>query len=343
MINTNNDKHIRAPLEPGSKDGAATHRAPLRAPQELVPFTGKEKDVETGCHAQFPSTRSTGACTVGARYYDSDISGLFLSIDPMVDKYPSISPLIATHKSALRAPLELVPYCAWNPMKLVDPDGRTIWIENSDGTKIKYEANMKAQGDEFSQQTIETLNEMYTTKAGKKLLNSLSDSKKNFYISNESSSLPETHSTTKYKDGARSKMGGSSSMLDLSHESFHQYQFLCGQGGATYLNEVEAYLFSERLTFDYNTEHGKWFSTVSSLMSRHPNTKRGETFETVTSFLRYSSVFSGTLFEFVVKNFKDQSGANATGVYNTSYYKERTGKERHLLFRFYEPFLSSKY
>ena len=108
----NNDKNIRAPLEPGSKDGAATHRAPLRAPQELVPFTGKERDQETG-FSYF-----------GARYYDNELSGLFLSVDPMVDKYPSISPLIATHKSALRAPLELVPYCAWNPMKLVDPDGR---------------------------------------------------------------------------------------------------------------------------------------------------------------------------------------------------------------------------
>ena len=56
----------------------------------------------------------------------------------MADKYPSISPLIATHKSALRfrdtqslpeCPQdillqELVPYCAWNPVKLVDPDGR---------------------------------------------------------------------------------------------------------------------------------------------------------------------------------------------------------------------------
>ena len=111
MINPNNEKHIRAPQEPGSKDGAATHRAPLRAPQELVPFTGKERDTETGCHAQFPSTRSTGACTVGARYYDSDLSGLFLSVDPMADKYPSISPYA---------------YCAWNPVRLIDPDGRII-------------------------------------------------------------------------------------------------------------------------------------------------------------------------------------------------------------------------
>ena len=34
--------------EVGTKDGAATHRSPLQAPLELVPFTGKERDEETG-------------------------------------------------------------------------------------------------------------------------------------------------------------------------------------------------------------------------------------------------------------------------------------------------------
>ncbi len=65
----------------------------------LLAFTGKEKDSETG-YRYF-----------GARYYDSDLSGLFLSVDPMSDKYPSISPYA---------------YCAWNPVKLVDPDGKAV-------------------------------------------------------------------------------------------------------------------------------------------------------------------------------------------------------------------------
>jgi len=68
-------------------------------------FTGKEKDSETGFYY------------FGARYYDPSISGLFLSIDPMADKYPSISPYA---------------YCAWNPVKLVDPDGRDLYIPNED-------------------------------------------------------------------------------------------------------------------------------------------------------------------------------------------------------------------
>lgn len=37
---------------------------------------------------------------------------MWLSVDPMADKYPSISPYV---------------YCAWNPVKLVDPDGRDVF------------------------------------------------------------------------------------------------------------------------------------------------------------------------------------------------------------------------
>ncbi|MBO7201444.1 MAG: RHS repeat-associated core domain-containing protein, partial [Bacteroidales bacterium] len=62
-------------------------------------FTGKERDSETG-FSYF-----------GARYYDSDILTGWLSVDPMADKYPALSPYA---------------YCAWNPVKLVDPDGREV-------------------------------------------------------------------------------------------------------------------------------------------------------------------------------------------------------------------------
>ena len=59
--------------------------------------TGKERNSETG-FSYF-----------GARYYDSDILTGWLSVDPMADKYPSLSPYA---------------YCGWNPIKLVDPDGK---------------------------------------------------------------------------------------------------------------------------------------------------------------------------------------------------------------------------
>ena len=58
-------------------------------------FSAKEKDSETGLSY------------FGSRYYSSDLS-IWLSVDPMSDKYPSLSPYV---------------YCADNPVKLVDPNG----------------------------------------------------------------------------------------------------------------------------------------------------------------------------------------------------------------------------
>jgi len=63
-------------------------------------FTAKELDNETS-YTYF-----------GARYYDSDLS-VWLSVDPMSDKYPSTSAYM---------------YCAGNPIILFDNDGNRIFI-----------------------------------------------------------------------------------------------------------------------------------------------------------------------------------------------------------------------
>ena len=65
---------------------------------ETYTFSAKEKDSETGLSY------------FGARYYSSDLS-IWLSVDPMSDKYPSLSPYV---------------YCANNPVKLVDPNGEEV-------------------------------------------------------------------------------------------------------------------------------------------------------------------------------------------------------------------------
>ena len=67
-------------------------------------FTGKERDEETGYGY------------LGARYMDYELMTMWLSVDPLVDKYPNISPYA---------------YCAWNPMRLVDLDGNEA-VENDD-------------------------------------------------------------------------------------------------------------------------------------------------------------------------------------------------------------------
>ncbi len=76
-------------------------------------FTGKERDEETG-YGYF-----------GARYMDHELMTMWLSVDPMADKYPGISPYA---------------YCAWNPIKLVDPDGEEA-LENDD--EWKYNTTTK--------------------------------------------------------------------------------------------------------------------------------------------------------------------------------------------------------
>ena len=67
---------------------------------ERYKYTGKERDEETG-NDYF-----------GARYYAA-YTPMWLSPDPLMDKYPSISPYA---------------YCNWNPLKFVDPDGKKITI-----------------------------------------------------------------------------------------------------------------------------------------------------------------------------------------------------------------------
>jgi RHS repeat-associated protein len=81
-------------------------------------FSGKEKDTETG-YGYY-----------GARYYDSGLS-IWLSVDPMSDKYPSMSPYN---------------YCANNPVILVDPDGRDVYTVDIKGVIKKVEGETTDEG-----------------------------------------------------------------------------------------------------------------------------------------------------------------------------------------------------
>jgi RHS repeat-associated protein len=72
-------------------------------------FSGKEKDEESG-YSYF-----------GARYYDSDLS-IWLSVDPLSDKYPGLSPYV---------------YCANNPIRLIDPDGRKLRFAKGSSSEFK--------------------------------------------------------------------------------------------------------------------------------------------------------------------------------------------------------------
>ena len=96
-------------------------------------FSAKEKDPETGLSY------------FGSRYYSSDLS-IWLSVDPMSDKYPSLSPFV---------------YCADNPVKVVDPNGEEIddnldkWKYNKTTRKLDWISN---EGGKYHQIVVETEN-----------------------------------------------------------------------------------------------------------------------------------------------------------------------------------------
>ena len=186
--------------------------------EERFTFTGKERDSETG-YGYF-----------GARYYDSDFLTGWLSVDPMADKYPSLSPYA---------------YCAWNPVKLVDPDGRDIWIGHYSENKVsKYDPNIK-----YAKGTLGYhLNNIYeNSKAGRFVINNLINSDNDYYVSGRSNPHGE-HPVYSFEKGSRqiylNYESGNQSETTLPHELFHAFQHENNQWGKTRDCEVEAFLFA---------------------------------------------------------------------------------------------------
>ncbi|QQU05488.1 hypothetical protein I6I89_06575 [Myroides odoratus] len=79
--------------------------------ENVYKFNAKELDAQTGYYYY------------GARYYDPGAS-IFLSVDPLAEKYPGINPYV---------------YVANNPVNFVDPDGRKI--VNADRLRLAKHRN----------------------------------------------------------------------------------------------------------------------------------------------------------------------------------------------------------
>ncbi|MBP5664266.1 MAG: hypothetical protein J6X16_08355 [Bacteroidales bacterium] len=112
-------------------------------------FSAKEKDTETGLSY------------FGARYYSSDLS-IWLSVDPMSDKYPHQSNYV---------------YCSNNPIRITDPNGEDEWEVDKKGNitwKCESEKHQLFAIDKKGKRTGE-----FITLKNKNILNQLTKGKKN--------------------------------------------------------------------------------------------------------------------------------------------------------------------
>ena len=116
-------RHVSATTPPRCDGSTTILHSPFFILNWSHTFSAKERDPETGLSY------------FGARYYSSDLS-IWLSVDPMSGKYPSLSPYT---------------YCANNPVKLTDPDGRWIPGLDEDGN-VTYKAEKGDSYDTFIKQ-----------------------------------------------------------------------------------------------------------------------------------------------------------------------------------------------
>ena len=153
-------------------------------------FTGKEKDEETG-YGYF-----------GARYMDHELMTMWLSVDPMSDKYPSMSPYN---------------YCAWNPMKLVDPDGREIENPSFWGKCIVLADKILSKDFRIRYNDLVKSKEIYVINPNDKGTNNFTTDGEKLYIN---FSLSESE-----------KSEGATNISLLMHETEHAVQFEYGELG----------------------------------------------------------------------------------------------------------------
>lgn len=92
-------------------------------PNDSYKFTGHERDDEAGINLDY----------MGARYYDPVVPH-FLSIDPLADQFPGISPYA---------------YANNNPLRFTDPTGMAPldWIRNNETGTYVWDENVTSEDD----------------------------------------------------------------------------------------------------------------------------------------------------------------------------------------------------
>ena len=163
------------------------------------------------------------------RYHDSALLTSFLSVDPLSDKYPNLSPYA---------------YCAWtrptgghehllikfnlvnNPMKLVDPDGRK-WDSASTEIVSEYQKGLVTKLTEISDRDKrKEINDALTE------LDALSNSNQIYHVEMGTLKTPRAKGETgwDYKNKQVSiTLNYDYKPSDIAHEMKHAYQFEIGE------------------------------------------------------------------------------------------------------------------
>ncbi len=166
-----------------------------------------------------------------ARLHNPALS-LWLSVDPLSDKYPGSSPYV---------------YCGNNPVRLVDVDGREIWIVGEDCNRYRYYKGYlytengeryTPESGSFLADATYALDVLEETKTGQKLVGTFEGTDKDVVIQNSIKSECN-NLTTDAKTGnfieqtinwracgteLETTLGRQSSPItDLGHEFSHVY------------------------------------------------------------------------------------------------------------------------
>ena len=242
-----------------------------------------------------------------ARHYTSDLS-LWLSVDPMADKYPGVSPYT---------------YCANNPVRLVDEDGRAWEI-----LEETYTPGTEYTGEnERAKMLWGMMERIYATPLGKKVIDAMNDPNINIvykitdakYSSEDYPCYVDSeHKIYLNQEGSDLAWQDVHIVRSLAHEMFHGYQYLKNQGGQSIHNEVEAYMFQDLVC---GSNSGQLKLNPQALpKGQNPHTdpyyEASNSFANWIEKLPQSEDDFNNVFRPIRKEFLQKSQANRGGDYN---------------------------
>ena len=208
-------------------------------------YGGKELDRTSGLDAY----------DFGARMYFADRMQ-WGQMDPLCEKYYDVSPYA---------------YCANNPIRYIDPNGREIWVyyydEEGQQQSFQYTVGMQCDVDNSEVQTIvSNLNTMHSNESGGQVIDAIIGSITKFGFMQA-----DTHSEggEGFLDPQTNivSLNDVSNTLSFAEETFHIFQSVNNQGGTTAVNEVEAKLFSAKMNYEIEawSENASYQDNLSGL------------------------------------------------------------------------------